>query len=156
MSSLLSYIGIPSSTPASPSSPSSPSLSASRSDFTPSFEWRDLPEGQSITYSGLEVNLTTKQARIPCTGLQLTFNIPCYDRRSVRINVNRDDKISDIYKYIVNEWPGLRGRGFVAPTANAITLKYIDTKMNTITYLDNNLTVESAVSLSLLYLSLSP
>jgi hypothetical protein len=170
MSSLLSYIPLPifqesstsSSTSASstslttptketPSSSSStPSLSPvpitinNDNPWIPTFEWRDLPQGQSIQYSGLEINLSTRQARIPIEGLQLTFIIPCFDHRTVRISVNREDNISDVCKYIANEWPGLRGRGFCSPNPNAIALKYNDSNTNTSKYLGNDQTIEAA------------
>ena len=166
MSSLLSYIPLPlfqesstSSTSTStslttptkepPSSSSStPSLSpvpiTINNDWIPTFEWQDLPQGQSIQYSGLEINLSTRQARIPIEGLQLTFIIPCFDHRTVRISVNREDNISDVCKYIANEWPGLRGRGFCSPNPNAIALKYNDSNTNTSKYLGNDQTVEAA------------
>jgi len=160
MSSLLSYIPLPifqessSSSLTTPtkeppsSSSSTPSLSpvpiTINNDWIPTFEWQDLPQGQSIQYSGLEINLSTRQARIPVEGLQLTFIIPCYDHRTIRISVNREDNISDVCKYIASEWPGLRGRGFVSPNPNTIALKYNDSNTNTSKYLGNDQTVEAA------------
>lgn len=155
--SLLSYIPLPifQDKPTTPtkqqpsSSASSPSLSpvpiSINSDWIPSFDWQELPQGQSVSYSGLEINLTTKQARLPSEGLQLTFVIPAYEHRTIRVSVNREDTIYDVCNCIINEWPGLKGRGFVRPNTNSIALKYHDTTNNISNYLANDQTVEKAV-----------
>jgi hypothetical protein len=97
---------------------------SSQNDFIPTFEWQKLPKNNQISYSGLDINLTTKMAKIPSIDLQLTLSIPALDNRSIRIKVCRNDKISSLYKAIINEWPGLRGRNFFAPEYKRIRLSY--------------------------------
>jgi len=95
-------------------------------DFIPTFEYQELPEGPlNLPFSGLEINMNTRQARIPTKGIQLGFLIVSLDR-TVRVRVNRNDEIVDVCKKISNEWPGLRGRDFRAPDPFTLRLQYRD------------------------------
>lgn len=109
-------------------------------EWTPSFSWQPLPE--KLAFSGLEINLTRQIARIPHEGLQLSFRIPSLDNRTVRVKVNKDDKIGRVIEEVVKEWPGVRGRNFRCPLPHNCRLAmYSGSQRN---YYSADLTVETA------------
>ena len=90
----------------------------------PSFEYQRIPEGTVVEYSGLEYSLSEGTARIPSV-IQLVLNVPSL-QRSVRIYVDRNDKINTVLSLLVSgqTWPGRRGRDFKPPDAESLSLVF--------------------------------
>lgn len=78
------------------------------SAFIPTYEFQVIhPWHEPLTWSGLEINLSHKTARIP-NPIQVQFHIPSQDNDTVRFYAYKSDTVADLSKKVSLNWPGLR------------------------------------------------
>ena len=90
-------------------------------EWVPTYEWQQLSPQPGAMPRGLEYQMSTNSARIP-DYIQAVFRIPSMDNREVRIWAHRNATMAQLCVECVGQWPGLRGRDFVAPTSASLSL----------------------------------
>ena len=95
--------------------------------FILNYDYQTPPIDLSTIYRGLEINMNTKQAKIP-DGFQLFTLITFGENLKneiLRVMVKKDDTIKNVCIKINNNWPGLRGRDYKPPGSDNIELFYV-------------------------------